>query len=251
MQEGFHKGGFNLYLHPHLGLGDAFHINGIVRTFVESKKWSTIFLFTSVKYQEQVDWMFRDLPEVTTIPIESRQDADKVAESHCPPSEYMMVGYSNYGVNCPTGPDGRCELPWTCDEKFYRQLNIPYDVRFDKCWWERDKGREQAAYDALAGGRKEYIFVHDAPELDFNIDMTKVRSDLPIIRNDVSRPVFDMCMLIENATEVHVMESSVRCMMESLNLEGVDLYYHSIRGGLTKNADGSIRGTQLNWNYID
>lgn len=37
---------------------------------------------------------------------------------------------------------------------------------------------------------------------------------------------FDMCYIIENAREIHTMNSSIMCLVEHLNIKTDKLYYH-------------------------
>ena len=50
-----------------------------------------------------------------------------------------------------------------------------------------------------------------------------------LVRNDISESIFHMGLLLERATEVHCMESSIRCMIESLDMKNTRLYYHNFR----------------------
>jgi len=54
-------------------------------------------------------------------------------------------------------------------------------------------------------------------------------------------------LLLERAAEVHCMESSIRCMIESLDMKHTKLYYHNFRY-----PDRPLgTATQLDWNQIE
>ena len=48
-----------------------------------------------------------------------------------------------------------------------------------------------------------------------------------IIRNSYSHSIFDYSEIIENSKEIHVMESSARCMLEYLNTEKSKHYLYN------------------------
>jgi hypothetical protein len=49
---------------------------------------------------------------------------------------------------------------------------------------------------------------------------------MKIIRNDPSIDIFDMCGVLESASEIHCMESSFRCLIEGLPNVTCPLYLH-------------------------
>jgi hypothetical protein len=121
---------------------------------------------------------------------------------------------------------------------------LPYRIRYSHCHWERDYEQEERVFAKLAP-RGAYAFVHDDPERGYSIDSESI--GLPIVRNDVTESIFHLGLLLERAREVHCMESSIRCMIESLSMRGVELYYHNFR--YPERPLGEA--TQLAWKQID
>ena len=57
-----------VYIHQHLGLGDHFHCNGVIRFLIKDKyKNHQVKLFAQKKFFEMVKFMYRDLDNLTVI----------------------------------------------------------------------------------------------------------------------------------------------------------------------------------------
>ena len=57
-----------VYIYHHLGLGDHFHCNGVVRSLINEKYRDTkVKLFAKEKYSEMVKFMYRDLSNLEII----------------------------------------------------------------------------------------------------------------------------------------------------------------------------------------
>ena len=104
---------------------------------------------------------------------------------------------------------------------------------------------------------KPYIFVHDDPSRDLiisNEDIPDYRSDYFVIKNDEKFPIFDYGLLLENAKQVHVMESAIRHIVEHLSTKNVKLYLHSFRKNLSKgpfyDKKNQIVGSCKKWEIV-
>ena len=205
--------------------------------------------------------MYRDDDRIETIGIDETQGEQgertqinaiilgkRIQETD---DEYWIVGHEFY-------QDKENDIGgMPCDMIFYEQVNVPYSERFDSCYWERDMEEEERVYKKLAPEDGNYIFVHDDPTRPeilggYVIHDEKVGTKSTIIRNDLSEPIFYLGKLLENAKEVHCMESSIRCMIEyfkpNLVKNEVKLYMHKFRGGPYYNEElGVWNGTNLPW----
>ena len=72
---------------------------------------------------------------------------------------------------------------------------------------------------AVLQNNEKYIFVH-------NVDKDKIRNDLKIIENPDEYSIFDLITLIENAEEVHLMESSIKNLVNSIKMDKPKFFYH-------------------------
>lgn len=274
----------NLYIYHNMGLGDMIHCNGMVRYFLRESEYDKVYVFTKTSHKKSVDWMYRDDDRIETIGVSENmeENAHKITRmirtiidrddenlellqqltrqrsaillannSYEPSDDFLIVGqefYKDKGNDIGGMP---------CDMIFYEQINVPYSERFDSCYWERDMEEEERVYKKLAPEDGNYIFVHDDPTRlevpgGFVIGDNEVGDKSTIIRNDLSESIFHFGKLLENAKEIHCMESSIRCMIEyfkpNLIKNKVKLYMHKFRGGPYYNKElGVWNGTHLPW----
>jgi len=93
--------------------------------------------------------------------------------------------------------------------------------------------------------------VHDDPVRGFEISDEKVlefsdEKDICIIRNDMTENLFYYGKLLENANQIHCMESCFRSLVETLDIKG-QLYFHNFRSG----ASGYLgNSTRKNWKEV-
>ena len=128
--------------------------------------------------------------------------------------EIVKLGY--FGKNFRTNPNLRC------DENFYLQANVPHAYRWDKFNFERNYEKENRLKELLVTSNEPYIFIHEDPKRKFIIERKYFNSDLKIVspRIDLSSQftIFDYLSIIENATEIHCIESSFSILLDNINL---------------------------------
>ena len=241
----------SLYVHHHLGLGDMIHMNGMMRKILKEEKYDSIYVFSKNCHKTMVDWMYRDELRIKVIGIDETGPEIQLVDQFMSGVEgdFVRIGHEYYR------PQNNEIGPITCDMIFYNQVGVPYSSRFDDCYWERDLEEEERVYNKLAPKGKNYIFVHDDPSRGFVINDEATNPNLEIVRNDMSESIFHLGALLENAKEIHLMESSIRCMVEFLKpklLENkVKLYFHNFRGGPHYNKENNIwNGTSIPFSLI-
>src|SRR5258708_15736992 len=141
-------------------------------------------------------------------------------------------------------------------ENFYRQVGLDYSIR-----WDYSPIPEIASrfYNAkLSNAQVKYSFVHDDPNRGFCIKPHRLCS-LPTIRpNNPEGSILAYIPLICNAWEIHVIDSSVMHLVESLDLNpDIKLFYHKyarpVRRTLYENGrwnDYNVP-TRKNWNVFN
>jgi hypothetical protein len=86
---------------------------------------------------------------------------------------------------------------------------MQFDIRFNNFYIERDLDNEMKAFDQLTSDKKEYIYVHDDSARGFNIDRNKIKSNLPEVVNCFDYNIFQMRKVLENAKEIHTMQTGM------------------------------------------
>ena len=202
----------------------------MVRRFIKSKRFKNAFVFTKKKYFELIEYMYRDNPNIHLIEVSNdneHEDVYNYAQKNN--VRILRVGHENY----PWGKEK--ELGKGCAEIFYDLIKMPYSVRFDDFYYERDEVEEIKLLKKLNPENKRYVFVHDDPSRGFEISDEKVleffqEKDVCIIRNDITENVFYYGKLLEGAEQIHCMESCFRSLVETLDTKG-ELYFHNFRTG--------------------
>lgn len=208
----------------HMGLGDAVICNALTRHFVRECE-VPVGLFCAPPYEETIRFMFRDLgSKLVVIPV---HNVGKAAQSVLWDGIWKAIDrFPGIVVNLTM---------------FRENFNYytKHGSRFDRCFyhfarvriarkWEDFRCDYDPGIQEKISGR--YVFLHDDPdhhEGKFEIDRTRVRGDLPILEpwHFQTTNVFSLVDVIENAEEVHCINSSFLNLVDFLNPKG-KLYWH-------------------------
>ena len=247
-------------IYQHLGLGDIILCNGLVRHLISTENNSKkIFLICKNSNLKSTKFMYRDIKNLKIIGINEKKDEKKEVNLLLKKFvnrevNYIKIGHEFY---VPTeflninNKDNR----WPCDIVFYKQFNVPFTFRYTKSFWKRDLPSEKKLFNKLTN-KKKYAFIHDDVSRGLTIDEKNISKNLKVIRNNNTELIFNYGFLLENADEIHVMESSFRQLMETLNIKTKKLFlykgrdqYHAIP--LNNKKTGEQVGTKFNWKVIN
>lgn len=249
-----------LYFLQHFGLGDFLSCKGLIKYIIEKKKFevSEINLFVPEKHYKNIKFLYEDLKNINLIKTTDERSAKKYFKNYKEinsNSKLIEIGHDNFHKTIKSEFK---QDEYTTDMVFYKQLNIPYKFRFEYGKWRRNFKKEERVYKKLNPKNKKFIFIHDDPSRNLIInekDLNIKDKNILIIKNDVSEPIFNLGLLLERAEEIHVMESSIRNLIECLNVDDKVLFLHSFRKNLSKGPyynpnSGKILGSQKNWTII-
>ena len=247
-------------IYQHLGLGDIILCNGLIRhlisTEINSKKF---FLICKNSNSKSASFMYRDIKNLKIIPINEKKDEKKEVNIFLKKFinkevNYIKIGHEFYVPTEFLNINNKNNR-WPCDIVFYKQFNLPFKFRYTKSFWKRNLDSEKKLFNKLTNNKK-YAFIHDDVSRDLIIDEKHVSKNLKIIRNNHNELIFNYGLLLENADEIHVMESSFRQLMETLNIKTKKLFlykgrdkYHAIP--LHNKNTGELIGTRYNWKVIN
>ncbi|MDC3062060.1 hypothetical protein OA095_03315 [Candidatus Pelagibacter sp.] len=222
-----------IFIYHHMGLGDFISCNAIIRKFCNQNK--EVFLLCKSQLIKNVEFMYRDLNNLFLIRIKDENEIDKFFKSiNLEKKNYKIIelGFDNF---YKTISEKFRNKDFTTDMVFYKQLNIPYAHRFKKTFWKRDLKNEKRVYKKLNPTNKDYIFVHDDPDRKLNIDkFINIKKKIKIIKNDKSEIIFNLGLTIERAKEIHIIESSIRHLIETLNIKHNKIFLYNIRKNLSR-----------------
>lgn len=197
------------YIYHHLGLGDHIICNGMVRYFKEQQK--EIKLFCLHKNYENVSYLFRDDPNITFIPKNNDFEVKEHIIKEGVFDKTIVVGFDKMSYNNDL----------SFDEDFYKLAGLPFEYRFSKFFFRRDENLEREVCDELNPMKEKYIFIHG------NLDREKIRKDLKIIENPKQFGIMSLISLLEEAEEIHIEESSIKCLINSFKIIHPKIYFHT------------------------
>ena len=216
------------YVYHHLGLGDHIICNGMIRHFCELYNQITLFCYSH--YANNVRYMFRDLENLTIIDFKNEQEINLYIVINNIKDDLIKIGFENLQQH----------LTYTTfDKAFYILANLDFDIRFSKFYFERDYEKENILFKELNPKDEKYIFIHDDEDRGFNIN---VNSNYKIIKNNKNFGIFDYIKLLENAEEIHFMQSSFKDLINSYKIIKPKLYQHNY----VRNYPSSIYSVGLN-----
>lgn len=222
------------YVYHHLGLGDHFICNGIVRHYYDMHK--QIKLFCKNHLRDNIEFMYRDLKNLEVLSFSDDQEVEKYIYSNDLNNDLIKIGFDKL----------RSSMKYveTFDQGFYFGQKLPFEIRFEKFYIKRDKDQEKYVYNKFAKDLDQYIFVHDDPDRGMNIDLDKIKGSdsIPIIRNDKSFLITDYLTLLENATEIHLMQSCFKDMINSYVMKKPKIFLHNY----IRNYDNFANSVGLN-----
>ncbi|MCY3006048.1 MAG: hypothetical protein NTV29_08720 [Planctomycetota bacterium] len=237
----------DLFIHHTLGLGDMIHFNGLVRYLLcDLSANRKIRVFCKTRNVPMAQWMYRDEPRVVLEAIDPDKREGQAVQRilrRNRTKNFLCLGHRAMRPLLK-------KYPHTFfDQLFYLQAEVPYSIRYSHCYWARDYQQEERVYKKLITERNlsqgGYAFVHDDPERGYRVDTDRI--ELPIVGNDITESIFHLGLVLERAAQVHCMESSIRCMIESLQMQKVELYYHNFRY-----PDRPLgTATELDWEQIE
>ena len=204
------------YFMPHLGLGDHIICNGLVRKLRET--FDIVYMPAKHHNAHSVRDLFHDDEGIEIIPVKGDQDAkDKRDLFASYVDEIINIGHfgADFLENCKS-----------FDESFYTQCGFPFKDRWSAFFYERDKDKEEELYHELATD-EPYVFVHDDLKRRYIIDNKHFGTGLPVIRpahlfGDKSlNSLVHYGKVIEEAHEIHCIDSSFACYIEHLNTKKV------------------------------
>lgn len=192
---------------PHLELGDNIICNGLIRRLVSPSE--EYILITKPQIKDSIFFMYRDLINVQHW-IGWYPDAVRMIKGlRIPRENLLLIGDAGRG-DVPTG--------LKFDAWFYWQHKLDFSHSFDDFHVPRDPARELSLAGRLVGTSDRYILIHEDERFRINREYVDFHPGIKVINISPSQTknAFDWCTLIENAEEIHFIESSMMFLAERL-----------------------------------
>lgn len=220
-----------VFFYGHLGLGDMFWMCGAVRYLATC--YDETIVVCKRKYSENVKAMYADDPSIKLYLVddEVRQMYPflQVVKPRIESNGYTVLACGGH-IRAPI-----VDFPYS----FYDNINVPRD--YMKKWFFIPTMKEATElYNAVTALTDKYVLVHqqsstktidiwnkvsaktNIPVLDLNKNYYSADHPFfPIAEIVANKPLLHLKTLIENATELYMIESSIYCMSSLLDLSKV------------------------------
>jgi hypothetical protein len=211
-----------LYIECAQGLGDHILANGIYRHFSEIYDYCIIPSYKP--NQTTIERMLLDKPNIYTVSYPKFMSHEMMRQHGKALSRrgYEHINLREVASDYYDGSSARF------DERFYKKANIPFDYRWSKFYFPRNQRKEEDLFDFLNCGKGQYIFLHEDTKRNFRISRDRIPNGISVVSpNPELRDFsfFDYGKIIENATEIHCIESSFAALIEGMDLK-VPKYSH-------------------------
>ena len=207
-------------LHHHLGLGDSIVCNGMVNYL--SKDFEKIYLPVKDNNYKTIKFLYSENNRVEIFKVENETRENDVSNfANNNNLEILRVGFKNVG-----------DTPF--NKAFYKQLNLPYkySIKYFSI------PRSDSMQDNLMKHLVEYYKIKDNKFNVIHNESSGKKYELKNINgtnnifvskeSDIYGNMLLYKKLIENAEEIHCINSSFIHLVERVNNIG-KIYYHHIR----------------------
>jgi hypothetical protein len=109
------------------------------------------------------------------------------------------------------------------EKSFYHSMNINYNNKWDKFYVPRNKESELDLFNKFNIKENEYIFIHEDKSRGQIIDRSKIENkNLTIVEVNpsITSNIFNWRYIIENAAEVHCIESCFMYFTDLIETNG-------------------------------
>mgnify|MGYP003124987697 FL=1 len=240
--------GSTIMIYHHTGMGDHISLSSLVRRIAKDGNYEKVYLICFESNNANVCKLYQDSEVIEICTIPNRGDHNTIIKQWVAKknqSKFLQLGFDDWGRL-----DGYKGL--YVDTLMYAAAGYPVKTRWDDYYFQRDEEAEETAFKKVNPDNRRYIFIHDPgdePQHQWRGRITDslVRrlstsggpasggqqwqwidgdEDTLIIRNNPSIPLMHMGKILENACELHMMESSLRCFAEGLDTSRVQHYHH-------------------------
>ncbi len=225
----------------HLGLGDAIMLNGMIRHFAEK---GDVCIFIQKHQEDSVRFMYRDLTNLK-IKVLNSTDAQEmwsqVEGQTLPLATYKLPNQQwDFATKGPLSD----MVNWA--HSIYIQAGIPPKYMYSKFKVVRDRESE------IKYEHGDYVFIHDDESRGMKID-TSHANVYRITREilDINSNIFDYLTVIENASQVHCMDSCYAWMINMMEIgnPSKNFLHLNVKGNYTHRMVKTVFGDDL-WTHV-
>ena len=223
----------DVFLSNNSGLGDYVLLNGATRYVASRSDVNHVHLMcmgSHGKYRH-VSWMYRDNEKISVIPepapSNNKQAKRKMRKrsKEYPHAQARIFSWSALEWLSQMTKRGLDHEKHCWTELFYHAHEAPYSARHENFYLERDLDREDKLLNSL-NLPSEYVFCSNTSSKGSYA--IKPNTKLPVVspRDVPDDLIFDWMSVIENAAEVHTVDTSWFHLIKQMKLDKPKYFYH-------------------------
>lgn len=233
----------SILLYHHLGLGDHIMCHGIVREYC--KKYDRVGIFSKPHNYPSVSFMYRDLSNLIII-----KGNDDYAKKFIFLNKLKLGKYRYHTVKIVGHEYLNRTSNVPLEQQFYQVAGVDFTKKWENFFVKRDAAKEESIFKKVSLGN-EYVFIHEDTERGFKINRTYVNKNYAVFTPDkkLTDNIFDYCLIIEKANEIHVIDSSFMFLIDCLPYENPTqkLFIHRYA---RENEEWLLPVLKKSWNII-
>lgn len=194
-----------------------------------------------------MEWLYRDTPNIKLRFFDSYETANDFIKSNNP-RPILKYGFDHivdYEHLFVTGLH--------FDNMFYHLANVPFSLRWDNFFVQRDLDREKAFFNSFQIKEREYLFLHDT----YSNGTAPIKEhlcapNLPVIKpvEGLTDNIFDYMYLLENAKEIHCVDSAFKNLVDSMPTISCPRFFHKNRSYYHQMRE-YVSTTKLDWTHVE
>eukprot|EP00277_Geminigera_cryophila_P011680 CAMPEP_0179439140 /NCGR_PEP_ID=MMETSP0799-20121207/22781_1 /TAXON_ID=46947 /ORGANISM="Geminigera cryophila, Strain CCMP2564" /LENGTH=391 /DNA_ID=CAMNT_0021221275 /DNA_START=96 /DNA_END=1268 /DNA_ORIENTATION=+ len=233
-------------------MGDHIICAGLVHKLAGDYK--VLFVVVHAPYLGSFNRLFRDLENVKPFVVQNEDEMmgdRKDALWQSSDIQMVRVGYHKDAVSRTDTTDAAIRRGISFAQVFYRHAGVPYSERWAYPIVPRDSDKEHALFLAAKLTAGAYAFVHDDPSRGLYVDRSSVPENMSIYHPSegerLSNVLFDYSLVLENAAELHLMDSAFALLADALDLSRENAKFNPDGTYVVKNHNRLYR---QNWELL-
>jgi len=223
-----------IYIVGNQGLGDQLVLNGLYRHL--ALKYEFCVIAIGNRYKGVLKDMLKDIKNIYVCGYRMEfWEPNIYAHRDLLASRgYTTLSLGEFGLESFENSTN------SLDENLYRQAQIPHEIRWSKFTYKRNPHREKTLHNRLGCHTGPYIFLHEDLSKGYKIREDLLPSGVNIIRPNPKLKgfsFFDYLGVMENALEIHTIESSFAILAEQMQLKTKKYAHRYARSEVANNQE--------------
>jgi hypothetical protein len=240
---------FKVYTYPKFG--DHCIAFGIIKEF--AKQHDTVYMYTDESPQSTRDTNRRLYSSIKNVEL---IDEPYVEEKH--QRDWGLANTKPWiDAVKPWAEDPLLPAPdwyddsWRFDVQWYMNASVPFHLKWDNFYFERDIKKEQEVYYDILGLKhnEEFIFWHEDLSRGYKLKRDNVPTDIRWIHfSDIQEVnILDILYTVERAKEIHTFNTGLAALIDLSQIYHPALFFHKYIRPMI--FDQPI--LKLNWRIIE